>query len=134
VKRVVRLPAIALIAVGGGIHLSLWRAGYRHIPRIGPWFIANVAVSALLVVAILVRDDARVTIVGIVFSLASLGAIVMSRTVGIFGFTEKVWSPPAVQVVAAETGAVIALTVMLAIAGRALTTTLTPARVRSRRV
>lgn len=114
-QRLARLSAAALILAGGAVHLQLWRGGYRGIPRIGTWFMANVIISAVLAVALLVRNDARVALAGVAFSLASLGALVMSRTIGIFGFTEKAWTTSVVQATVAEVGAVLFLTVLLAL-------------------
>jgi len=96
-QRLARLSAAVLILAGGAVHLQLWRGGYRGIPRIGPWFMANVIISAVLAAALLVRNDARVALAGVVVSLASLGALVMSRTIGIFGFTDKAWTSSVVR-------------------------------------
>jgi hypothetical protein len=116
-QRLARLVAAVLILAGGAVHLQLWRGGYRGIPRIGPWFMANVIISVLLAVALLVRDDARVALAGVAFSLASLGALVMSRTVGIFGFTEKTWTASVVRATGAEVGAILVLALILALRG-----------------
>jgi hypothetical protein len=114
-QRIARLSAAVLLLVGGAVHLQLWRGGYRGIPRIGPWFLANVIISAVLALALVLRNDVRVAVAGIVFSLASLGALVMSRTIGIFGFTDKAWTSSVARATAAEVGAVILLTVILAL-------------------
>ena len=109
-----RLLAAALILAGGAVHLQLWQGGYRGIPRIGPWFLANVIISVVLAVALMVRKDPRVSLAGMLFSIASLGALVMSRTVGIFGFTERAWTPAALRAAVAEIGAFVILAVILA--------------------
>lgn len=112
-RRIVRLPAIVLLVAGGIIHLQLWRGGYRAIPYIGPWFILNVVVSALLGGALLLRHDVRVTVAAIGFSLASLAALVMSRTTGLFGFMESNWTEQAVRATTAEAGATVALALIV---------------------
>src|SRR2546423_6304104 len=112
-QRIARLSAAVLILAGGAVHLQLWRGGYRGIPRIGPWFMANVIISAVLALALLLRNDARVAVAGVIFSVASLSALVMSRTIGIFGFTEKTWTSSVVQATGAEVGAVLFLSVIL---------------------
>ncbi|HEV7863619.1 MAG TPA: hypothetical protein VGR20_12995 [Acidimicrobiia bacterium] len=114
-QRLARFVAAVLILTGGAIHLQLWRGGYRGIPRIGPWFMANVLISGLLAGLLVVRNDARVALAGIVFSLASLGALVMSRTIGIFGFTETAWTGSVLRATGAEVGAVVFLIVILAL-------------------
>lgn len=117
-KRITRLPAAVSLAVGGIIHLQLWLSGYRVIPYVGPFFIANVVVSALLALALVARNDPRVTLVAIVFSLASLVALVMSRTVGLFGFTEPAWTDQAVRATTAEFGAIVALAIVFVVTHR----------------
>ena len=112
-QRLARLVAAVLILGGGAVHLQLWSGGYRAIPRIGPWFMANVIISVVLAIALFVRNDRRVALAAIVFSLASLGALVMSRTIGIFGFIERGWTSSVVQATAAEVGAVFFLTILL---------------------
>ena len=111
-ERLSRVIAVVFVVVGGLVHLRLWRDGYRAIPRIGPSFIANVAVSGVLAAVILIKNDLRVTFAGIAFAVASLGALVMSRTVGLLGFTEKVWTTDAIIVTGAEVGAIVALTML----------------------
>lgn len=112
-ERVARLAAAAFVLAGGLIHLQLWQDGYREIPVIGPWFVANAVVSAVLVVALLVRGSVRVGVASVVFSAASLIALVMSRTVGLFGFTERAWTDASIQATAAELGAIVAVAVLL---------------------
>ena len=91
-QRIARIAAATFLLVGGGVHLELWRSGYRGIPYIGPLFVANVAVSALLVIALLIRADVRVAVAGMLFSIGSIVALVLSRTTGLLGFTERALS------------------------------------------
>jgi len=112
-QRVTRLAAAAFLLVAGGIHLQLWRTGYRGIPYIGPLFLANVVVSAGLVLAVLRGADAGVTVAGMVFCAVSLLALVLSRTIGLLGFTERAWTHLALQATTAEIGAAVALAVAL---------------------
>ena len=112
-QRIARIAAATFLLVGGGVHLELWRSGYRGIRYIGPLFVANVAVSALLVVALLIRSDVRVAIAGMLFSVGSLVALVLSRTTGLLGFTERAWTDMAVQATTAELGAIVAIALVL---------------------
>jgi hypothetical protein len=107
--RLTRLLASALLLAGGIIHYDLWRGGYRYIPRIGPLFLANFVGSIVLAAAVVISRRATVAAGGIVFAAGSLAALVLSRTVGVFGFTETVWTTQAVRTLAAETGAIAAL-------------------------
>lgn len=112
-QRIARIAAATFVLVGGSVHLELWRSGYRGIQYIGPLFVANIATSALLVVALLVRADVRVAAAGIAFSVGSLVALVLSRTTGLLGFTEKVWTDLAVQATTAELGAIVAMALLV---------------------
>lgn len=117
-QRIARVAAALFVVVGGAIHLQLWRTGYRGIEYIGPLFIANVAVSAVLVLAILLRGDVRVAVAAMLFSASSLVALVFSRTIGLLGFTERAWTDLAVQATTAEVGALVALGLLLALLRR----------------
>lgn len=105
----VRLPAAALLLVGGLVHLEVWEGGYRGIPYIGPLFFLNVVASATLAAALVVRGDRWVTLPGVAVAGSSLVALALSRTVGVFGFMESGLSPDALWTVAAEVGAIVAI-------------------------
>ena len=111
--RIARLAAATFVLAGGYIHFDLWRGGYRAIEYIGPLFVANAVVSALLVLALLVRPDVRVAVAGVAFSVGSLAALVLSRTIGLLGFTERGWSDMAVQATTAEIGAIVAIALVM---------------------
>ena len=110
------VPAAVLVAAGGVVHLQLWLGGYRGIPFIGPWFVANAVVSAVIAGALLITADRRVAAAGLALSLSSLAALVLSRTVGLFGFLERTWTDQAVAATGAEVGAVVALALILFVA------------------
>jgi hypothetical protein len=107
--RLTRLLASALLLAGGIIHYELWNSGYRNVPKIGPLFLANFGGSVVLAAAVLVSRRATVAVGGIVFAAGSLTALVLSRTVGVFGFTETVWTTQAIKTLATEVGAIAAL-------------------------
>jgi len=115
---IARLAAATFVLAGGYIHFDLWRGGYRAIEYIGPLFVANAVVSVLLVLALLLRPDVRVAVAGVVFSLGSLAALVLSRTTGLLGFTERGWSDMAVQATTAEIGAIVAIALLMVARGR----------------
>ena len=111
--RIARIAAATFVLAGGYIHLNLWWDGYRAIDYIGPLFVANAVVSVLLVLALLLRPDARAAVAGVVFSVGSLAALVLSRTIGLLGFTERGWSDMAVQATTAEIGAIVAIALVV---------------------
>ncbi|HEV7536641.1 MAG TPA: hypothetical protein VGP90_13460, partial [Acidimicrobiia bacterium] len=104
-----RLLAAGLLLAGGIIHFDLWRGGYRNIPEIGPMFLANFAGSIVLSVAVVLSRRATFAVGGIIFAGGSLAALVLSRTVGVFGFTETVWTSQAIRTLASEIGAIATL-------------------------
>lgn len=130
--RVSRVCAVAFVMVGGLVHLDLWRSGYRGIPSIGRLFIANVVVSAVLAVAVLVRRDTPIIVAGLLFSGGSLAALVLSRTVGILGFTERAWTDRAIQASTAELGAIVAFAALI-VASRSGLQQVVPSQVRVHR-
>jgi hypothetical protein len=90
----VRLLTATATAVTGYVHADLYlNGGYRTIPTIGPAFLllssGAFAVAALLLIGIspVLRLGAAAVAVG------ALGGFVLSRTVGVFGFTERGLQP-----------------------------------------
>ncbi len=83
------------------------------LPYIGPGFIANATVSAVMALVVAVRHIRATAIAGIAFSAASLAALVMSRTLGVFSFTERAWTDQAVVATTAEIGAIVSFAVLL---------------------
>lgn len=123
-ERISRICAVTFVVIGGLVHLQLWRSGYRGIPNVGDAFLVNIALAGVIALAVLVRNDWRVNLAGVLFSIGSLGALVMSRTVGFLGFTERAWTDRAVQATTAEIGAIVAFAfIMLATRRRAVLAT-----------
>ncbi len=83
----------ATLAVSGVIHAYLYIHGYRYIPTIGPAFLLQASVFCALAVLILAGGPDWLRWAGGVFSVAALAAFALSRTVGLFGFTERGWQP-----------------------------------------
>ena len=107
--RLTRLLAAAFLLAGGLVHLNLWNGGYRYIPRIGPLFLANFVGSIALAVAVVVSNRAGVSLAGMAFAAGSLVALILSRTVGLLGFTESIWTQDALKTLASELGAITTL-------------------------
>lgn len=111
--------AAVLVAAGGLIHLELWRDGYRAITSVGPLFMANVVASGLVAVALVVLARPVVAVAAAALAGGSLAAMVMSRTTGFLGFREVGWTDPAIEAVAAEVGALVALGLATLVTARA---------------
>jgi hypothetical protein len=109
--RLTRSLAAVLLLAGGMVHYDLWRNGYRHIPTIGLLFMANFVGSIALAVAVTVSRRVTVAFAGIAFAAGSLAALLLSRTVGVFGFTETIWTTQAVRTLLSEVGAILTLAV-----------------------
>jgi hypothetical protein len=94
----VRLLGAALLLAAGGIHLYLWVDGYRTIELIGPSFLANAVLATLLALALLVVPSGRlpwVAAAGALVDAGTVGALLLTLTVGFLGFSES-WSAPLV--------------------------------------
>lgn len=90
----VRLGTGVAVLVAGAIHFWLWwHGGYRHAPgAVGPGFLADASVSAVVGLLVLVRGDRRAAWAGSALSAAALLAYGMARTVGLDGFQETRWT------------------------------------------
>ncbi len=91
-----RIVGAALLAATAGIHLDLWLDGYRDIETIGPMFLLNVVAGFGLALLLLVtphRFLPWVAALGALASLGTLGALLLSTTVGLFGFVESTAAP-----------------------------------------
>ncbi len=115
---IVRAIAAVAFLAGGAVHLDLWRGGYEGIPYVGPLFLANVVASVAVASALLVRCNRVVVLAGVGLAVGSLTALVMSRTVGLFGFMEPGWTADAMRTVAAEVGAIVTLALLVVIRRR----------------
>ncbi len=85
---------IAVALVSSGIsHAYLYVHGYQHIPTIGAAFVLQASVSFALALLILIGGPGWLWWAGAAVAGGALVAFAMSRTVGIFGFSERGWQP-----------------------------------------
>ncbi len=87
-----RLLGAALLAAMAAIHGYLWGQGYDGIEVIGPAFLANAVLGAVAAVLVLVAPPGWLPWVAAgaaVFTTGTLLALVLSTTVGLFGFVES---------------------------------------------
>ncbi|MGV0157856.1 hypothetical protein ACRU3B_00300 [Mycobacterium colombiense] len=101
---VIRLGLAASLIVSAAGHAYLYVHGYQHIPEIGTAFMAQASLSFAIALLILVGGPAWLRWAGAAVAAGSLVAFVLSRTVGLFGFSERGWEPApyAAVTVAAE--------------------------------
>jgi hypothetical protein len=88
-----RIGIAVAVAVSGVSHAYLYIHGYRHIPTIGTAFLVQASVSFALAALILVGGPAWLRWAAAMLAGGSLVAFGLSRTVGLFGFSEQGWQP-----------------------------------------
>ena len=89
----VRIGIASTLAISGVIHAYLYIHGYQYIPTIGTAFLLQASVFCALGVLVAAGGPAWLRWAGGVASVAALAAFALSRTVGLFGFTERGWQP-----------------------------------------
>jgi hypothetical protein len=89
----IRVGISATLAVSGVIHAYLYIDGYRHIPTVGPAFLLQASVFCALALLILVGAPTWFSWAGAALSVGTLIAFALSRTVGLFGFSERGLQP-----------------------------------------
>ena len=114
-----RILGAALTAVMGGIHLDLWVGGYRDIPTIGVLFLLNSIGAALLALGLLTaptRALGTVSGAAALFTAGTLAALLVSLTIGVFGFgfREYLGAPLVVTTIIVEAAGTVVLTALTA--------------------
>ena len=90
---IVRYCIAAATATSGYLHADLYIHGYRYVDWIGPMFLVQAAGSFAVTVLLLVTDTAIPQLGAAGLAGGALVGFVLSRTVGILGFTERGWQP-----------------------------------------
>jgi hypothetical protein len=111
----------ALVVATALIHLHLWAAGYRHIPTIGPLFLAQSIAGAVVAIGIAATRRLASALVGAAFQLATAGGLLLSATVGIFGFHDGLdapWASASLVVEGAGAAVLLATATILAVVRR----------------
>jgi len=89
---VLRVLGAVLLAGMAWIHLDLWLDGYRTIDVVGPAFLLNTLAGFGLAVLLLVVPRLLVGWVAVLGALTAAGTVaglLLSTTVGLFGFVES---------------------------------------------
>ena len=88
----VRIVTAVAALVSAGVHLWLWWfQNYRDIDVIGPAFLVNGVAGVVIAIMLLVWRHWIPAFLVIGFGASTLGAFIMSTTVGLFGVNES-WS------------------------------------------
>jgi hypothetical protein len=112
-----RLVGAGLLAAMAAIHLHLYYGGYRGIATIGPLFLLNGVLGILAAVVTLGvprRWLGWVSLAGAAFQAGTLGALVLSLTVGLFGFTETTSAPLVRTTIIVEAAGAVVLLIVAA--------------------
>ena len=104
-----RLGCVALLAWIGYIHLHLWLEGYRHIPANGPLFLLDAVAGFVLAAVLLAWPRPLAGLLTAGYTAATLAALLISLSVGLFGFRESISASYVVESLAIETITVLAL-------------------------
>lgn len=113
-----RWVAAVAVAVSAGVHVALWRDGMRDVDVVGPAFLANGVGGVVVAVALVTWRHWLPLLAAITFGAATLGAYVTSRTVGLFGVHEQVWTTEAVTSAVTEVVAIVVTAVAWRVEGR----------------
>ena len=84
--------AVALV-ISAVSHTCLYIHGYQHIPTVGAAFLLQASISYAIAVLIVAGGPEWLQWVAAVVAGGSLVAFGLSRTVGLFGFSERGWQP-----------------------------------------
>jgi hypothetical protein len=117
-SRIVRLAVLALTATGAGfliwsgvIHLELWGDGYKDISVIGPLFLVQGIGSIVIAVAVVALRWLVLLLAGAVTGVATAVGLLLTASVGLFGYTESLTVPYATLSLAVEFTAAFVLLV-----------------------
>lgn len=88
-----RVGLAASLALGAASHAYLYVHGYRHIPDIGAAFLIQASASVAIALLILLGGPGWLRWAAAAVAGGSLAAFLLSRTVGLLGFSERGWDP-----------------------------------------
>lgn len=109
----VRVLVIAGLLGSAWVHWDLWRDGFSDLDVIGPLFLVNVVAGVVLAGAVLLWRHWLPALGALGFGVATLGAYVLSLTVGLFGVREQFASQAEVWGVVTEAVCVLGGAVLL---------------------
>jgi len=94
-------PAVSALAWMGAvflilsaiIHLHLWSQSYQHIPTIGPLFLIQGIAGIALAITVSIFRRLVILIGGALFAIGTIGGLLLSVYVGLFGFQDSLSAP-----------------------------------------
>ena len=103
------LAGAGLVAATAAIHLHLWLAGYRHVPRIGPLFLAQAVTGLVLAPVLALGRHLAVVIGAALYMAASAAGLLLSATVGFLGIHDGLGVPWAATSLTVELAGMVLL-------------------------
>lgn len=113
---VLRLAGVGLLAWIGYVHWLLWHLGYRDIRIDGPFFLVDAIVAGVLAAVLLAWPRPLIGLLSAGFVASTIGALLTSLSVGLFGFHESISASFVVQSLVLEIIAVVVLAAWTVIA------------------
>ena len=110
---VARVLAVLALLGSAWIHFDLWTVGYQDIEIVGPLFLVNAVAGVVIAVAVALWRHWLPALATVGFGAATLGAYLLSVTVGLFGMQNDFSGTPALLAAIAEAVCVVAGAVLL---------------------
>jgi hypothetical protein len=104
--------ASVLLAASGAIHLRLWSTGYRSIPTIGSLFLVQGIAGPFLAALLVLSRRLLIVAIGAGFMIATIGGLLLSINLGLFGFRDTLAAPYAGLSLAVESAGGVILVVV----------------------
>lgn len=106
-RLILRIVTAAGVLISAAVHYKLWHEGFRELHVVGPAFLLNAIGGLLIGVLLLVWWHWVPPLLAVGFGLSTLGAFVMSATVGFYGVHELWTGPDVTRAWVAEVVAVL---------------------------
>ena len=88
-----RIATAVCLAISGYLHAQLYAHGYHTIPVIGPAFMVQAAASFAVALLLVLGGPWLLQLAAAGLAAGSLAGFVLSRTTGLFGFSETGFQP-----------------------------------------